>query len=208
MDTPVCKQCDGVRYLPVNALDHQAGIVRPCEACNPKGELPCSWTYTGQNAQSPELCSMCRGAMNQHAAPLVSEEPKPAFRSAPWAKALLVSEEPKPGGIEITKEGHFQPAKSLLPVGTKHDTGKPRFDLMPPRAELAVIEVLEFGAQKYGVDNWRNVPEAEARYYSALRRHLNAWRAGEKKDPESTKTHLAHAACCIIFLLELEQTKE
>ena len=36
---------------------------------------------------------------------------------------------------------------------TKHDTGKPRFDLVPPIAQLEFVKVLTFGAQKYSPDN-------------------------------------------------------
>jgi len=37
-------------------------------------------------------------------------------------------------------------------------------------------------------------------------RHLTAWWAGEDLDPESGLHHLAHAACCLMFLLEYTQT--
>ena len=45
--------------------------------------------------------------------------------------------------------------------GTKHDAGKPRMDLIPPRAEMLLAEVLTFGANRYGDDNWRDVPNME-----------------------------------------------
>ena len=88
--------------------------------------------------------------------------------------------------------------------GAKHDGGKPRWSLLPLAAVKEVIGVLEFGAKKYDVDNWQKVPDARTRYYDAAMRHLTAWREGEQNDPESGLHHLAHAGCCVLFLLWFE----
>lgn len=88
-------------------------------------------------------------------------------------------------------------------TGEKHDQGKLRFDLVPPHAERALAAVLTFGAEKYEPNGWREVPDAVPRYEAAALRHLNAYRTGEKFDPESGLPHLAHAMCCLVFLLEL-----
>jgi len=37
-------------------------------------------------------------------------------------------------------------------------------------------------------------------------RHIAAYNEHENKDPESGLSHLAHAACCLLFLLEYEDT--
>lgn len=92
--------------------------------------------------------------------------------------------------------------------GKKLDQDKLRFDLMPALAEEAIVGVLTYGARKYSPDNWRKVPELERRYFAAARRHLSLWQRGEKVDSESGLRHLAHAACCLIFLLEDELAKE
>lgn len=89
--------------------------------------------------------------------------------------------------------------------GQKFDLGKPRMSLMPPIALSRTLEVLEYGAAKYSADNWRKVDQAQTRYFDAAHRHLAAWRQGEQTDSESGLSHLAHAACCLNFLLELEQ---
>lgn len=89
-------------------------------------------------------------------------------------------------------------------VGKKHDTGKLRYDLLPVDAEAMIVQVLTFGADKYGPENWRQVPDKDARYYAACRRHLEAWRRGELVDPESGQHHLSHAVCCLLFLLQLD----
>jgi hypothetical protein len=88
-------------------------------------------------------------------------------------------------------------------IGRKDDAGKPRFDLMPAAAELKIAEVLEYGARKYAPDNWRKVDNPEARYLAAALRHINAWRKGESRDPESGLSHLAHAATSLMFVMEL-----
>lgn len=85
--------------------------------------------------------------------------------------------------------------------GVKADAGKRMWHLLPMDALEPVVRVLEFGARKYSVDNWKRVPDPVDRYYDALQRHLVAWRAGQEVDPESGEHHLAHAGCCIVFLL-------
>lgn len=92
-----------------------------------------------------------------------------------------------------------------LSGGVKHDEGKPRMDLLPPEALREIAEVLGVGAQKYDAHNWRK-GFAYSRLTAAALRHLFAWVGGENKDPESGKSHLAHAACCLMFLITFEQT--
>lgn len=90
-------------------------------------------------------------------------------------------------------------------LGAKHDAGKPRWDLLPVVALDDVAKVLTFGAAKYQPDGWRFVDGWRARYCAALLRHVAAWMRHERIDPESGLPHLAHAACCVLFLLELDQ---
>lgn len=88
--------------------------------------------------------------------------------------------------------------------GTKHDNGKPRMSLIPHDAMVAVAEVLTFGAKKYDSWNWAKGFKY-SRLLDAAYRHLGAWKEGETKDPESGLSHLAHAACCIVFLIVHER---
>ncbi len=92
----------------------------------------------------------------------------------------------------------------MTELGRKDDREKLRFDLIPLAAERSVAAVLTYGAMKYAPDNWRHVPDARARYHAAARRHVSAWASGEHLDPESGLPHLAHAACCLLFLLEFD----
>lgn len=84
--------------------------------------------------------------------------------------------------------------------GTKYDLGKLRYDLLDPCFEEELVQVLTYGTQKYADDNWKHVEPLRARYYAAFRRHVAAWRKGEKIDQESGLPHLAHAACCLMFI--------
>ena len=95
--------------------------------------------------------------------------------------------------------------KPIPTIGSKHDSGKPLMGAVPPNALLAVAKVLTFGAEKYGRDNWRQVESAETRYLDAALRHINAYQRGEAVDPESGESHLAHAVCSLMFMLELQE---
>lgn len=85
----------------------------------------------------------------------------------------------------------------------KHDQGKTRWDLLPWDSLEGVAQVLTFGAEKYAEDSWREVPEGEKRYFSAMIRHWRAMKNGEKLDPESGLPHRFHFLCNAGFLCEL-----
>lgn len=91
--------------------------------------------------------------------------------------------------------------------GKKYDNGKLEYGLLPPSALEDIVKVLTFGAKKYDRDNWRYVEDASRRYFDAAQRHLWQWKRGEAADEESGESHLAHALCCIMFLLEIENSQ-
>lgn len=82
----------------------------------------------------------------------------------------------------------------------KHDQEKLCYDLVPADAFAAIVEVLTHGKEKYGADNWLNC-ESQRRYFAALQRHSWNWLAGLDLDKDSGLPVLAHAGCCILFLL-------
>jgi hypothetical protein len=95
-----------------------------------------------------------------------------------------------------------------MSAGVKHDQGKLRHDLLPNFPIHETIRVLMHGAKVYGDDNWKEVPNLRARYYSACKRHLDAWWDGEQLDVGeggSNLHHLAHAMCCLVFLIQAEK---
>ena len=85
----------------------------------------------------------------------------------------------------------------------KLDQGKIPLELLPFESLAEVGKVLAFGAEKYGRYNWRSGMEW-TRLVGAVLRHLFTWTRGESKDPESGLSHLAHAACGLLFLLAYE----
>lgn len=85
--------------------------------------------------------------------------------------------------------------------GIKHDSGKARVDLLPSSPLLMIAEVMGFGAKKYAAHNWRGGFD-QSRLIGAALRHILAYNDGEDTDPESGLSHIAHAGCCVLFLLE------
>jgi len=85
--------------------------------------------------------------------------------------------------------------------GRKDDSSKLRYSLLPVGTVNQVVQVLEFGSKKYADNNWQKVPNARTRYYDAALRHIDAWFNGDLKDNETGLHHLAHAICCLMFLM-------
>lgn len=108
-------------------------------------------------------------------------------------------------------------AKTQIKGGFKTDTGKCRMDLIPPELLFAVGHILTWGCSKkkgYPERNWENGMHW-SRPFGALMRHMWAWWGGAGPtstsflfgdlDPESKKSHLWHAGCCIAFLIAYEE---
>lgn len=93
-------------------------------------------------------------------------------------------------------------------VGRKDDLGKPKMSLLSQRRALEeVTRVLEFGAERYGKENWRHV--APERYEDAITRHVLDYNGqrGEgvlnPRDADSGYLTLAHLVCDALFVLEM-----
>jgi len=88
-------------------------------------------------------------------------------------------------------------------MGKKFDQEKPRTDLLPSAALMEIAKILAFGAKKYDDDNWRSDGGLDwGRMFGASERHGYAWNDGEDVDEETGLSHIAHRACCDLFLLE------
>ena len=101
----------------------------------------------------------------------------------------------------MTNTNHDQTAKA--------DAGKLQLTLVPREIIREIAKVRMYGNAKYpdgGPENWRRVePE---RYRDAAFRHFLAYLDDSTGvDPESGLPHLAHLACNIAFLLEMEDSK-
>lgn len=90
--------------------------------------------------------------------------------------------------------------KTITPI--KYDQSKTDWSLVPMECIEDIAKVLEFGAQKYSPNNWREGNGFKwTRVLNSLFRHIFAFARGEDNDPETGLSHLAHAGCNIIFLL-------
>ena len=96
--------------------------------------------------------------------------------------------------------------EAATPVGVKYDAGKINMALLSPVAMVELTRVLDFGAKKYADHNWRKGITAQ-RLLAALLRHVFAYLGGETHDKETGLSHIAHAMCCCMFIIELKLTK-
>lgn len=106
------------------------------------------------------------------------------------------------GGVVPPKAAIVERPDGVSTGGHKNDAGKPPLALLPWEALIDVAKVLDAGAAKYGRDNWRK-GVGYHRLLDAQMRHLAAFTMGEDYDAETGLSHLAHAACCNLFLLAL-----
>lgn len=99
--------------------------------------------------------------------------------------------------INLNMQGNY--IRSVKAI--KHDACKAPISMIPRSALEAEAQVMHFGAEKYGRDNWRKGMEW-TRLIDAALRHITAFNEGEANDRESNLDHLAHARCCLAFLIE------
>ena len=88
-------------------------------------------------------------------------------------------------------------------AGKKFDFGKLPLELLPTPALKEIAKVLAYGKEKYDAWNWLK-GMSWSRLLGAALRHLYAWSERESLDSETSYSHLAHAGCCILFLLTYE----
>lgn len=78
--------------------------------------------------------------------------------------------------------------------------------LISPLALAYLSQVLTFGATKYKENNWRKGLD-QTKLIAAALRHITAFAAGLEVDPETGLPHMAHAMCCCMFSLELQESE-
>ena len=92
-----------------------------------------------------------------------------------------------------------------LPDGnpkTVSGMSKPGVEGVPAAPLFMVGEVMRLGIRKYGLTNWRHEAISASVYYNAAMRHILSWWDGENLDSESGLPHLAHAAACLMILMD------
>lgn len=91
----------------------------------------------------------------------------------------------------------------------KHDDQKTDWMILPYDALEEVAKVMEYGSKKYSRNNWKaGAGFSWTRVSNSLLRHIFSWIRGEDTDPETGYSHLAHAACNILFLLHYTKYKD
>lgn len=110
--------------------------------------------------------------------------------------------------MQYNKEQSDKQYAAKKELGVKFDSNKPQWSLLPFEALEEVVEVLTSGAKKYAPDNWKYVPDADARYMDAAFRHMAQYMQGHKYDDETGNNHLAHAVCCLLFKLWFDRQQE
>ncbi len=101
------------------------------------------------------------------------------------------------GDVEFV--GHL---KDLLKKkeAIKHDLEKPKVSFIPREALFEEAKVLEYGAKKYGKNNFKDGMDW-SRLIDASFRHLLAFANKEDVDQESQLSHLAHVKANMSILL-------
>ncbi len=93
----------------------------------------------------------------------------------------------------------------MTEVGTKNDQDKLPWHLMPWDALEEVVWILEFGARKYGERNWEKGMDWHRLARAGIGHFIDWFRRKDGGfDPETGRSHLAHAICCGLFLLAFE----
>ncbi len=108
------------------------------------------------------------------------------------------------------QEGNVVDVQLLKGTGIKYDKDKPRWDLLPYEQLGKVVEVYTKGAIKYEDYNWQKLANPEERWFSAIMRHLTAWKQGNKNNDEDWGLpHLAHAIFgCLALMWVDDQPKQ
>lgn len=83
--------------------------------------------------------------------------------------------------------------------GLRFNTGKLRWSLVDFESLVPMVQVLEFGAQKYDDHNWKKgMPITQIS--ESLMRHSFAFLGGEDNDRESGLPHIGHILCNAMFI--------
>lgn len=155
--------------------------------------------YMSQEKQQ-EPCYNCQSYCNWVAKDFLQSVPDTPIKTAWFIK-------PNSDNGIVYNDSNYDALRygaKALKTGVKFDQDKPQWTLVPFKAFDEVVKVLTIGARKYAPDNWKKVPNARQRYIDAAFRHMSAYAGGEKLDAETGKNHLAHAACCLLFLLAFD----
>jgi hypothetical protein len=84
-------------------------------------------------------------------------------------------------------------------LATRHNEGKLKWSLVDFKSLEPMVRVLEFGAEKYEIDNWKKGLKV-TEICESLLRHIHSFLEGENNDSESGLPHLGHIQVNAMFL--------
>lgn len=87
----------------------------------------------------------------------------------------------------------------MTETALRYNKGKLRWSLVDFKALEPLVQVLEFGAQKYAEDNWKLKMEIRTAIDSMLR-HVIKLSDGELIDQESGLSHIGHIQANALFI--------
>lgn len=127
-------------------------------------------------------------------------------RMVQWDRLVLLSGGPEHAPEE--PESAAEAAQDARGVNPKDVIGatKPNLALVPPAGKIHVALAMANGAQKYGAYNWRLNPVQLLIYLAAAQRHIDQFMDGEDLAADSGVHHLAHAAACLMIVLDALET--
>jgi len=184
-----CKDGD-IRLKSIRAL--------VCPHCNSKDEYP-------KNENDKYICTECQREFDLN-----------NMDQSTYGTFLVCKECHNPmlvdPSVEITTCttcGRTYKTNTLIKdVPMKFNKGKLRYDLIPPDTFEKLVEAITHGSLKYDDNNWMLVvKENRNDYIGSMFRHIEKYRMGVKSDEDSGLHPLAHAMCCMMFLL-WEDTQE
>lgn len=98
-------------------------------------------------------------------------------------------------------------ASIIKSIGSRFNTGKTQWGLVDFESLEGMVKVLEFGANKYGIDNWQKGLTTISIIESMLR-HIFAFMKGNDIDSESKLPHTDHIMCNAMFLAYMWRNKK
>lgn len=91
-------------------------------------------------------------------------------------------------------QGVIKPKEKAL----RYNEGKRRWSLVDFKSLEPMVQVLEFGSEKYEPDNWKKGFEGND-LLDCIMRHLVSIMDGETHDKESGLPHMGHIMCNAMF---------
>jgi hypothetical protein len=80
----------------------------------------------------------------------------------------------------------------------RYNEGKPKWSLVHFESLIPMVRVLEKGAEKYSIDNWKKDMEL-SEIQNSMMRHLAAIMDGETHDKETGELHMGHIMSNAMF---------